>query len=345
MNIIVGNTQQGELAKLDLDVIKSIIGCYDASILVEMFGTFFFNKMILDVTALKDCENIGSYKTLVSGIDADKIILYIPENTSLCTASFLSSLIDLGIYNFTTNLDGIKYLVKHTNTYQEVEHIQNLAPPVAVSVAKETPVKSYAPITNSSSFNNVSTKMIGFKNVTTQAGATTFIYMLKKELNAVLGRESVLAIEIDKSDFSVFNDKEMVSTTRNNLRSIIKKSMNYQIILIDLNDFPDESICSDIYYLIEPSIIKLNKLIRRNNNIFYTLKDRRVVLNKSLLTEKDVTDFEYETRLTVFFNVPALDDRRRSDAMHNFIIKAGFISSESSEKKDNSNRVFGLFRR
>lgn len=338
MNIIVGNSQQNELVKLDLDVIKSITGCYEAPILVEMFGTFFFNKMILDVTALKNCENINSYKALISGIDADKIIFYLPENTSLCTANFLSKLVDIGIYNFTTNLEGIKYLVKHTNTYQEVEHIQKLAERTTIPTPTE-PVMKLADIENVSS---MATRIIGIKNVTTQGGATTFIYMLKKELNAILGRDSVLAIEIDKSDFSVFNDKEMISTTRNNLKSLIQKSMNYQIILVDLNDFPDESICSDVYYLLEPSIIKLNKLMRRNNNIFNNLKGRNIVLNKSLLTEKDVTDFEYETKTTIFFNMPPFDDRKRSDAMNNFIIKAGLIHGE---KKDNSNRVFGLFRR
>lgn len=338
MNIIVGNSQQNELAKLDLDVIKSITGCYEAPILVEMFGTFFFNKMILDVTALKNCENINSYRELISGIDADKIIFYLPEHTSLCTANFLSRLIDMGIYNFTTNLDGIKYLVKHTNTYQEVEHIQKLAQQTATQTMASPTIQ---PI-SMENFPSMATRIIGIKNVTNQAGATTFIYMLKKELNASLGKGSVLAIEVDKSDFSVFNDKEMVSTTRNNLKSLLNKSMEYQIIIIDLNDFLDESICSDIYYLLEPSIIKLNKLMRRNNNTFNNLKGRKIVLNKSLLTEKDVTDFEYETKTTIFFNMPPFDDRKRNDAMGNFIIKAGLIQSE---KKDNSNRVFGLFRR
>lgn len=341
MNIIIGNNQRNELAKLDLDVIKSITGCYDAPILVEMFGTFFFNKMILDVTALKNCEDINSYKTLISGIDADKIIFYLPENTSLCTANFLSKLIDIGIYNFTTNLEGIKYLVKHINTYQDVEHIEKLAQRTAIPVMNK-PVVSSVTNTGYSDFNSIATRILGIKNVTYQAGATTFIYMLKKELNAVLGNESVLAIEIDKSDFSVFNDKQMISTTRNNLRSVLKKSMNYQVILIDLNDFPDESICSEIYYLLEPSIIRLNKLIRRNNSIFNSLKGRKIVLNKSLLTEKDVTDFEYETKMNIFFNMPPLDDRRRSDAMNNFIVKAGLVQGV---KKDNSNKVFGLFRR
>ena len=338
MNVIVANERQSELSKLDIDVIKNINGSFEAQVLVEMFKSFFFNKMVLDVTALKNYSNIGSYKQLVSGLDAEKIIFYFPENSSLCTANFLASLINIGIYNFTTNIDGIKYLVKHSNSLKDVEHILTLAMP-------QTETLNSGIITEKISINTDSPlgpKIIGVKNLTKQGGATTFIYMLKNELSAIFGRNSVLAIEIDKNDFSVYNDKEMISTTKDNIRAILRKSTNYRIILVDLNDFSDESICSDIYYLLEPSIIKLNKLIRRNSNIFENLKERKLVLNKSLLSEKDVSDFEYEAKTKVFYNMPPLDDRKRNEAMYNFIVKTGLVDDE---KKDNSNKVFGLFRR
>ena len=51
--------------------------------------------------------------------------------------------------------------------------------------------------------------IIGIKNITEHAGATTLIYMLKKELTAVYG-DRVVALEINKKDFQVFNEKNML---------------------------------------------------------------------------------------------------------------------------------------
>ena len=40
MNVIVTNEQQGKMANLDVDIIKSITGSYSANELVEMFKNF-----------------------------------------------------------------------------------------------------------------------------------------------------------------------------------------------------------------------------------------------------------------------------------------------------------------
>ena len=112
MNVVIANSQQNILSNLDIDIIKSITGTYEASEIVEMFKSFFYNKMVLDVTAIKNYEDIRSYQTLAMGLDVEKIIFFLPENSNLCTSNFLSKLISVGIYNFTTNLDGIKYLIK-----------------------------------------------------------------------------------------------------------------------------------------------------------------------------------------------------------------------------------------
>ena len=328
MNVIVANTQQNILANLDIDIIKSITGTYEANELVEMFKNFFYNKMVLDVTAMKDYTDIRSYQTLAMGLDVEKIIFFLPENSSLCTSNFLSKLISVGIYNFTTNLDGIKYLIRKSNTYKDVAHIQQLNDLSTTIVSK---------------VENDGTKIIGVRNVTEHAGATTLIYMLKKELTVELG-DVVVAIEVDKNDFVVFNDKNMVSTSSNQLRSIIDRYRNASIILIDLNDSTDDSICGDVLYLLEPSIIKLNKLIRRNHTIFSKLKGKKLILNKSLLSNKDITDFEYETNAKVFYNMPPLDERKRNGVISDFLGRIGLLS-KVEEKKGNSNKIFGMFRR
>ena len=71
-------------------------------------------------------------------------------------------------------------------------------------------------------------------------------------------------------------------------------------------------------YLIEPSSIRLNKLMRTNKNIFNELNGKKIVLNKSLLNDKDVNDFENEANTKVLYNVPPLDERRKNEKSYNY---------------------------
>ena len=97
MNVIVANEKNNELATLNVDIIKSVSGVFDALEIVEMFKSFFYNKLILDVTALRDQEDIRSYEVIAQGLDLDKVIFLMPEGSKLCTASFLARLISIGI--------------------------------------------------------------------------------------------------------------------------------------------------------------------------------------------------------------------------------------------------------
>ncbi len=335
MNVIVANEQQNQLSNLDIDIIKSINGIYDAFEIVEMFKNFFYSKMILDVTALKNYRDIKTYEVLVSGLEPDKIIFLLPDGSDLCQPNFLSHIISLKIYNFTTNINGVKYLLKKTNTLKDVEHIVKMA---SISASQETG----AMVTTISRNTNSGPTILGVKNVTDGAGATTFIYLLKKELSLAYGQNNVIAFEIDKNDFTLFNDKNMISVKQNDVKNTISRFSNASIILVDLNSYTDDSFCSDVIYLLEPSTIKLNRLIRRNRTIFNKLVNKKVVLNQSLLLNNDVFDFESEAGIRVFYNVPPLDERKRNSIVHDFLTKLGLFNNRNN---NNGSKIFGLFRR
>ena len=327
MNVIISNTQRNVLSSLDIDVIKSISGEYDAAEIVEMFKNFFYNKMILDVTAVKDFHNIKTYQTIAMGLDVEKIVFFLPEGTDVCTSSFLSKLVSLGIYNFTTNVDGVKYLLTHPNTYKQVAHIQQL---------EDSSNSIVQPVQSGS-------RIIGVRNVTEHAGATTFVYILKKELKTHFG-DTIIAIELNKRDFQYFSDKNMISISSDQIEGAMTKYAGASFILVDLNDHPDDSFCDEVLYLLEPSIIKLNKLMRKNRNIFSKLQQHKIVLNQSLLTNKDLSDFEYEARTKVFYNMPPLDERKRNSIMDDFLSRLGLLTSKKENKKE-TGKIFGLFRR
>lgn len=325
MYVIVANEAKDMLSRLDIDVMKSVEGVHTAEEIVSMFKNFFYARMILDITAIQDYDNITNIQKISIGLDAEKIILVLPNNEISTSSSYLSKIISMGIYNFTTNLDGIKYCLDHPNTYKDVAHIQQLN---TLSSTINEKVMS-------------GNQIIGIRNVTDHAGSTTLIYMLKKELEQTYGM-SVLALEINKHDFLYFNDKNMISTTDSNLMTEIVKHKDASVILIDLNDSDNDGVCSDVLYLLEPSSIRLNKLMRRNRKIFEELRGKKIVLNQSLLTNKDVMDFEYEGRTKVFYNLPPLNDREKNPVLTDFLAKLGLLSK--NETKDDG-KIFGLFKR
>lgn len=313
MNVIVSNKYQAMLQNLDIDVIKSLNGEFDVDDLIANFKNFFFQRMILDITAIKNYRDIRNLQKLSVSLDMDKVILLLDDSTEGTSTEYLSKLISIGIYNFTKNVEGIMYLYNNPNTYRDVAHIHQLEMPMG---AAEIVVENYnQPI--------VGTKIIGIKNVTKQSGATTLAYMMKNELSRAY---SVVAIEVGKSDFRYFNDRTLVSTTQTEAGNVVARYMDKDVILLDLNDNKQvENLCHDMIYLIEPSMIKLNKLMLINSKIFGTLKNKKVVLNQSLLSPKDVLDFEYEARTKIYYNLPPLDERQKgSNALVAFLIKLGF---------------------
>lgn len=348
MNVIVANKKQSELANLDIDIIKSINGEYEASELVEMFKSFFYSKMILDVTAIKNYDSLETYSELISGLAPDKIVFLLPEGSKLCTPNFLSHLIDIGIYNFTTDLKGVEYLLKKSNTLSDVEHIKKM---VNESTNNEVVQNNNSTSSSNNVENIVKTSakiedgvtIIGFKDVTEHAGATTLIYMLKKELSHVYGNDGVIGIELNKNDFMYFNDKNLFSVKENEVKTTIASNASAKIVLVDLNNAVDDSYCGDVIYLIEPTTIKLNKLIQRNRIIFGKLASKKVILNKSALLNNDVTDFEGEAGIRVFYNMPSLDERKRNEIISDFLVKLGLLNNNSNNS--NSGGIFGLFRR
>ena len=294
MNVIVANKNQNLLNTLDVDIIKSMNGEFTVDEIIGTFSNFFFNRMFLDITAIKDYMDISNIQKLSVGIEMDKVILLL-DNTLMANNNYLSKLISMGIYNFANNKESLMYLYNHPNTYKDVAHIHQLNGSTQASDATNVDAPAL-PRT---------ARVIGFKNATAGAGATTLIYMLKKMLSE---KDYVVAIEVNKNDFGFFNEKDMYSVNQNNLNAAINKFGTANTILVDLNNTNGET-CDEVIYLMEPSIIKLNKMMLVNKEIFDKLIGHKVVLNKSLLSAQDITDFEFESHTTVTFNIPPLNDR------------------------------------
>lgn len=320
MNVIVSNKNQGLLSSLDVDVIKSINGEFSADEIIGTFSNFFFNRMFLDITAIKDYMDVSNIQKLSMGLEMDKVILLL-DSSLMANNNYLSKLISMGIYNFANNKESLMYLYNHPNSYKDVAHIHQLnSNPIQEEQSNDKKGRFFksnnnqeseiAPVRNS--------RVIGFKNATAGAGATTLIYMLKKQLAE---KDYIVALEVNKNDFGFFNEKDMYSVNQNNLSAAINRFGSANMILVDLNNAPIDS-CDEVVYLMEPSTIKLNKMMLVNKDIFDKLYGKKIVLNKSLLTEKDVKDFEFESHSTITYNLPPLNDRiDNKEILQDFINK------------------------
>ena len=95
---------QNMLATLDIDVIKSINGEYEVEELANIFTNFYFNKMIIDITAIKGYQNIKTIQKLSVNFDPSKLILLLDDSAMVNSGGYLSGLVSMGIYNFTRNI-------------------------------------------------------------------------------------------------------------------------------------------------------------------------------------------------------------------------------------------------
>lgn len=326
MNVIVANDRKDSLSNLDIEVIKNIVGEFDTDELVAMFKDFFFDRMILDITAIRNYQDISNIQKLAMELGESKLILVLPDN--VCTSSnYLSNIISMGIYNFTNNINAIKQLLLRPNSYKDVAKIQQLNN-MSVEISNRV---------------NKGNKVIGIRNLTDHAGATTLTYMLKKELASIYGNV-VYAIEVNKRDFLYFNDKNMFSVNESDLAKKLAELQNPIAVIIDLNDCKIDSMCDEIIYLLEPSSIMLNKLIKKEKNVFERLKDKKILLNKSLLSNKEVSELEYEANAKMFYNIPPLDERKKNVVLQELLFRLGLVDNTGA-KKEEGNRIFGLFSR
>lgn len=344
MNVIIANQYKDALSSLNIDVIKRMDGEFDVNEIINTFSNFYFNRMILDITALKDHFNIATIQKLSTNLDATKIILFLDDDPRI-NNSFLSKIISLGIYNFTRDIAGIMYLIENPNSYRDVAQYHDLA---SNEESKLTTAKTGGIDTKGNQFIEAAinketinrTVVIGFKDLTPDAGSTTLIYMLKKQLK---GRK-VLAVEVNAHDFSYFNDGELISSTLEDFDSVKNKFKQFEYVFVDLNNSNLEKgdTCDEVIYLLEPSTIKLNSLIRRDRQALEKIKDKKIVLNKSLLSVTDVKQFEFEAKVKMFYNIPPLDERKDSQmVLGSFLEKLGIFAGSSSS----SNKIFDIFKK
>ena len=203
MNVIVCNERK-ELNNLTIDVIKSVEGVYSVEELIGMFTNFFFNKMILDITSIKDYTDYSNLKKLFSNIDGSKVIVVLNDITN--NKEYISDLITLGVYNFTINYDEVIELFNTPKNYNDVKNLQiskstydinqEIDNELGINQEKEFTFKDFI-LPGEYDGNK---KIIGVVNLTSHAGATTLVVQMIKQLNI---KYSAIGIEMNKEYYEI----------------------------------------------------------------------------------------------------------------------------------------------
>ena len=126
MNVKIVNKYASLLADLDIDFIKSVEGEFTSEEIIMQFSNFFYNKMIIDITAIKGYQDITKIQELSVNMDMSKVILLLDDSEIVNSPRYLSQLVSMGIYNFTRNVDAIKFLIDNPNTYKDVAQYHQL---------------------------------------------------------------------------------------------------------------------------------------------------------------------------------------------------------------------------
>ncbi len=301
MNVIVCNERK-ELNTLNIDIIKAVDGVYSVEELVGMFTNFFFNKMILDVTSIKDYNDYSNIKKLFENVDPSKVILYLNESTN--NKEYKSDLITLGLYNFTTDFNEIMELFNNPKKYDDVKNLQisksnfdinaQIDQELGVNQNKEFTFEDF---TLPGEYDG-DKKIIGVINLTEHAGSTTLVVQMVKQLNV---KYKAIGIEMNKQDFIFFNTPNIYSCmSKEDVLRKIKEHQECDAVIVDLNNYDYKEFCTDVIYLVEPGTIKVTKLLKRNGKAFEDISGEKIVLNRTNMDDSAVGEFEVETKCKIF---------------------------------------------
>lgn len=335
MNVIIYNKKR-ELSNLNIDIIKSVEGEYAVEEIIGMFTNFFFNKMILDITSIKDYTDYSNLKKLFSNIDGSKVIVVLNDITN--NKEYISDLITLGVYNFTINYDEVIELFNTPKNYNDVKNLQiskstydinqEIDNELGINQEKEFTFKDFI-LPGEYDGNK---KIIGVVNLTSHAGATTLVVQMIKQLNI---KYSAIGIEMNKQDFIYFNTLNIYScTNKDEVLRKIKEHQDVDAVVVDLNEYDYKDFCTDILYLIEPGVIKITKLLKKNGKIFQDIDGEKIILNRTNMDEKQVMEFESETNTKIFSVVSNFRDNiDRVISVDKLLVKLGYIKLGDNFKK------------
>ena len=319
MNIAIRNENLGVMNSLDVEIIKTLEGSFTRKEIEKEFNNLYYNKVIIDITAIKNYYDENVLFDFLDFWDGAKIVLVL-NNTEFCNSpNLLKKLVQKGIYNFAKNASATTFLVNRPNTYEDVKkYVEDKTLFNPLNQNNFVAEQAY------NAQKNLNQKIIGIKSLTTHAGATTLMYMMCQMLKV---KYKVKGIECNDDSSKYLKCDEIISSTSvNDLQVKIKTLYGCDVIILDLNDLNGEDFCDEILYLVEPGIIKFNKLIRNEKNMQkYATDYNKLILVRNNLKNGEIDNLSFEIKTEIFASLNDFNDRINSaESVRNMLIKLGY---------------------
>lgn len=295
MNIIVTNKYRDLIYNSNIEVLKESHGVFKVGQIVNSFNSIFYKKIIIDATAILGFPKEDVLKELIASFDSDKLILFLPPDNPP-PKKFLSFLVNIGLYNFTDNPNGLIELVRRSNTINNVQEFMH--------VEEEEKEAEEDLLYNDDAAGRI---IIGFKSVTDDSYITEIIYSIKSILESKY-KKDVVCVEVNKRNFTFYNSENMYSISSDKYNEFVSNNQNCSVMLVDLDNFPNNKF-NDIVYLVNPSLYCINKLLLQKRDAFIKLKGEKIVFVNSLLSSNDVIQFAKEANISVYYNLSPVNDR------------------------------------
>ena len=79
--------------------------------------------------------------------------------------------------------------------------------------------------------------------------------------------------------------------------------------------------------MLEPSTVKLNKLMLYNRKAFERVAGKKVIITNNVMSNSDIQELEYEAKIKTFDVLPPMNERENnSDILQNLLSKLGIIN-------------------
>ncbi len=123
MNILFSNINRNYIINYDLNIMKEIQGLYTSKEIVSMLTDVTYNKLIIDITSIKDYGNLDNVRELSSNLDSSKIVLILTNEPMTLSTYYISNLVNMGIYNFTVIPGEIPTLLVNPRNFEQAKQI------------------------------------------------------------------------------------------------------------------------------------------------------------------------------------------------------------------------------
>ena len=131
MNVVISNKYRNELRNIGIDISGVLEGEYSSEQIVNAFNNYYYEKVILDITAIKGYNNVSNLITELKKIfyilDPNRSIVLLENTPEFNNNIIISNLVSSKIYNYAFSLPEVIELFNNPRNYGEVNSYDTLS--------------------------------------------------------------------------------------------------------------------------------------------------------------------------------------------------------------------------